>query len=218
VGARRDRWWAATSRLDVRGGDPGTNNFASEAVMTIATLDDLKNALPDWARDAKLNLGIIDSAASMGPTVAWGTALAAAAATKDPTLIRVIQASAAAHLDDAHQRAALAAASLMAMNNVFYRFRHFMGEASGYPALPARLRMQGLANHGIEHRDFELWCLAVSAIGGCEACVVSHEQVVIAKGGTKEMVNDAVRIASVMNAVAASLQIAAALPAPAPAA
>ena len=185
--------------------------------MTITTLDDLKNAMPDWARDAKLNLGIIDAAASLGPKVAWGTALAAAAATKEPTVIRVIHGAAATHLSEAELRAALAAASLMAMNNVFYRFRHFMGEPSGYAALPARLRMQGLANHGTDHRDFELWCLAVSAIGGCEACVVSHEQVVIEKGGTKEMVQDAVRIAAVVSAVAASMAIAEALPAPAPA-
>lgn len=180
--------------------------------MAITTIDELKDALPDWARDAKLNLGVIDGAAALGPKVAWGTALASAAATREPTLIRVIASAAAPHLSEAEQRAALAAASLMAMNNVFYRFRHFMGDASGYPAMPARLRMQGLANHGIDHRTFELWCLAVSTIGGCEMCVQAHEKVVRDKDGTQDMVVEAVRIAAVMTAVAASLQIAAALP------
>ena len=182
--------------------------------MAITTIDELKNAMPDWARDAKLNLGVIDGAAALGPKAAWGAALASAAATREPTLIRVIAGAAAAHLDEAEQRAALAAASLMAMNNVFYRWRHFMGDASGYPAIPARLRMQGLANHGVDHRTFELWCLAVSTIGGCEACVQSHDKVVRDKDGTQEMVLEAVRIAAVMNAVAATLQIVAALPPP----
>src|SRR5688500_10320187 len=113
-------------------------------------LDTLKDRLPDFARDAKLNLGIVSAAGALAPAVAWGTALAAAATARNPELYAAVRLAAAPHLDPAHERAALAAASVMAMNNVYYRFRHFMGEGSPYHALPARLRMQGLANHGIE--------------------------------------------------------------------
>jgi alkyl hydroperoxide reductase subunit D len=170
-------------------------------------LDAIKDRLPGFARDAKLNLGIVGAPGELAPRVAWGTALAAAATARNPELLAAVRAAAAPHLDAAHEQAALAAASLMAMNNVFYRFRHFMGPASPYPDLPARLRMQGLANHGIEPQVFELWCLAVSAINGCEACVRSHEQVVRDKGGTPQQVHDAVRIAAVIQAVAVSLEL-----------
>jgi alkyl hydroperoxide reductase subunit D len=171
-------------------------------------LDAIKDRLPDFARDARLNLGVILAAGALEPRVAWGTAVAAAAAARNPLLLFAVRAAAGPHLDAAHERAALAAASLMAMNNVYYRFRHFMGDGSPYHALPARLRMQGLANHGIDSRTFELWCLAVSAQNGCEQCVTSHERVVREKGGTAEQVHDAVRIAAVIQAVAVSLEIA----------
>jgi alkyl hydroperoxide reductase subunit D len=170
-------------------------------------LDAIKDRLPDFARDAKLNLNLVGAAGELEPHVAWGTALAAAAAARNPELLAAVRAAAAPHLDAAHARAALAAASLMAMNNVYYRFRHFMGKGSPYDELPARLRMQGLANHGIAPETFELWCLAVSAINGCESCVRSHEQVVRAKGGTLMQVHDAVRIAAVIQAVAVSLEL-----------
>jgi alkyl hydroperoxide reductase subunit D len=176
-------------------------------------LDAIKDKLPDWARDARLNLGILESPGELDARAAWGTALAAAATTGSAELLGAIREAAAPHLDDTHVRAALTAASVMAMNNVFYRFRHYVGDAGPYPTLPARMRMQGLANHGVDGRTFELWCLAVSAISGCETCVRNHERSVIEKGGTPQEVHDAVRIASVVRAVAVSL--AAAAPAPA---
>ena len=177
-------------------------------------LDAIKDRLPDYARDAKLNLNILGTPGELAPPVAWGVALAAAAAARNPELLAAVREEAAPrHLDEAHARAALAAASLMAMNNVYYRFRHFMGEEAAYQAMPARLRMQGLANHGIAPETFELWCLAVSAINGCEMCVRSHEQVFLAKGGTPQQVHEAVRIAAVIQAVAVSLELAVTQPA-----
>jgi alkyl hydroperoxide reductase subunit D len=93
----------------------------------------------------------------------------------------------------------------MGMNNVYYRFLHFTGEAGEYRHMPARLRMQVIGNPGIEKLDFELACLAASAISGCESCVVSHEKAVRERGGTKEQVQDAVRIAAVLNGAAVAL-------------
>ncbi len=92
----------------------------------------------------------------------------------------------------------------MAMNNVFYRFRHMI-EKPSYAALPARLRMSRIAKPRTGKAAFELLCLAVSAIEGCEACVQSHEHSVLESGKTELDVLDAVRIASVVRAAAAVL-------------
>jgi alkyl hydroperoxide reductase subunit D len=109
------------------------------------------------------------------------------------------------------QAAARGAASIMGMNNVYYRFVHMVGQdGSGAPygQMPARLRMQIIARPGAPHLDFELWCLAASAITGCEACVRAHEQSVRDKGGAPEQVHEAVRIAAVVHAVALTLDAA----------
>jgi alkyl hydroperoxide reductase subunit D len=108
----------------------------------------------------------------------------------------------------------MAAASLMAMNNIFYRFRHMIGKEE-YSQKPARLRMQRIAKPATNKADFELFCLAVSAINGCEACVRSHEVVVVEGGLTEDHVLDAVRIASVVHAAAVSLELPAPVPVPA---
>jgi alkyl hydroperoxide reductase subunit D len=107
---------------------------------------------------------------------------------------------------------ALAAAALMAMNNVYYRFRHMIGQPS-YASKPARLRMNRMVQPLTNKTDFELVSLAVSAINGCEACIRAHEQVVIEGGLTEDAVNDAVRIAATVNAAAVALEMASAMPA-----
>jgi lipoyl-dependent peroxiredoxin subunit D len=101
---------------------------------------------------------------------------------------------------------AKAAAALMAMNNVFYRFRHMIGKPS-YDAKPARLRMQRIAKPATNKADFELFCLAVSAINGCEMCIRSHEAAVIEGGLSEDHVFDAVRIAAVVHAAAVALEL-----------
>jgi alkyl hydroperoxide reductase subunit D len=94
------------------------------------------------------------------------------------------------------------AAAVMGMNNVFYRFRHFSSNQK-YGEMPARLRMQSIRTHGADPADFELWCLAVSAINGCQVCVDSHEHVVREKGLSEETVLAAIRIAATIHALAA---------------
>ncbi len=169
------------------------------------TLDAIKDRLPDYARDLKINLGIVTGTTSLTPQQHWGTAVAAALATRHAEVIAAITAAAAGHLDAAALRAARGASSVMAMNNVYYRFLHFVGDGSDYHTLPARLRMQLIGNPGVDALDFELWCLAASAVTGCGACVASHNQVVRAKGATAPQVQDAVRIAAVVHALAVTL-------------
>jgi len=101
---------------------------------------------------------------------------------------------------------ALAAAAMMAMNNVYYRFRHLVGKPS-YSQMPARLRMQRIARPATNKADFELFCLAVSAINGCEMCITSHEDVVIKAALSEDQVHDAVRIAAVVTAAAVALEL-----------
>jgi alkyl hydroperoxide reductase subunit D len=166
-------------------------------------MDALKDRLPDYAKDIRINLGVITSSTALTPQQAWTIALTCAVTTKQPEVIAAVEA--AGQLAPEVANAAKGAAAIMGMNNVYYRFVHFMGDASEYGHMPARLRMQVIGNPGIEKLDFELACLAASAITGCESCVRAHEKAVREKGGTKEMVQDAVRIAAVVNAVAIAL-------------
>ena len=170
------------------------------------SIEELKNRLPEYARDQRINLGIIAGSTALTPQQAWGTALAAATTARNADVVAAIAAEAAAHLSAEAMTAARGAASIMGMNNVYYRFLHMMGDE--YGSMPARLRMQIIGKPGVDHLDFELWCLACSAITGCERCVQSHEKVVREKGGTKEQVQDAVRIAAVIHAVALTLDTA----------
>jgi alkyl hydroperoxide reductase subunit D len=94
----------------------------------------------------------------------------------------------------------------MAMNNVYYRFRHLVGKPS-YGEKPARLRMNRLVKPAGSKTDFELYCLAVSAINGCGTCMESHEKVVTAAGLSEDQVHDAVRIAATINAAAVALEL-----------
>jgi lipoyl-dependent peroxiredoxin subunit D len=171
----------------------------------MTNLDQLKERIPDFARDLRINLGVIGSSTALSPVQAWTIALACAVTTKQRDLIAAVEADASDHLTPAAVSAAKGAAAIMGMNNVYYRFNHFMGEASEYGAMPARLRMQIIGNPGIDKLDFELACLAASAITGCEACVRSHEKAVRERGGSKEQVQDAVRIAAVLSGVAVAL-------------
>jgi len=163
------------------------------------TLDELKQRLPN---DLKINLGIVAAASALSPAQAWLIAVASAHTARQPELVAAIEAEAAPHTAIAAGRGA---AAIMGMNNIYYRFVHFMGEASEYGHMPARLRMQIIGNPGIDKLDFELACLAASAITGCEACVRSHERAVRERGGTKEMVHETVRIAAVLHGVAIAL-------------
>ena len=120
-------------------------------------------------------------------------------------LARDFEALAAAHLSPADLNAARAAAAVMGMNNIYYRFLHLVEDAE-YQQMPARLRMNVLANPGIDKADFELLSLAVSAINGCGTCVASHERQLRHHGLSREAVQSAVRIAATVHAVARVLE------------
>ena len=158
-------------------------------------------SIPEYAKDLKLNLGSVLRQTELTEQQAWGTAVCSAVASRNARLLEVILAEAAGHLSEQAVFAAKAAAAVMGMNNIFYRFRHLSSNPK-YGEMPARLRMQVIRTHGGDPVDFELWCLAVSAINGCGACVDAHEHVLREKGVGEETVLAAVRIASVIHALA----------------
>jgi len=172
------------------------------------TLENIRDALPGYARDLQLNFGTVltpAGAPGLSERQVWAVALAAAAASRNAAFTRDIQALAARHLDAAHVSAAHAAAAIMAMNNVYYRFLHLVEDAE-YAKLPARLRMNVIGSPGIAKADFELQALAVSAINGCGTCVASHERQLRQYGLEREAVQSAVRIAATVHAVARVLE------------
>jgi alkyl hydroperoxide reductase subunit D len=168
------------------------------------SLEQLLETLPEYAKDLKLNMGSVLRQTELTEQQTWGTAVCCAMASRNAALLESILAEAAGHLNEQAMFAAKGAAAIMGMNNIFYRFRH-LSTNEKYATMPARLRMQIIARHGGDPVDFELWCLAVSAINGCGACVDSHEHVLREKGVTEETVLAAVRIASTIHAVAAVL-------------
>jgi lipoyl-dependent peroxiredoxin subunit D len=165
----------------------------------------LKEALPAYAKDTKLNLGSVTSTSQLGPRRLWGTVVATALASRNARVIRELTDAAREHLSAEELDAAKAAASIMAMNNVYYRATHLIGDDS-YTTLPARLRMSVIGNPGVDKIDFELWCLAVSAINGCGRCLESHEKVLRDGGLSRELIQEALRIAAVVHATAATLE------------
>lgn len=168
------------------------------------SIQDLRARLPDHARDLRLNLDSVLSTSSLGEQQLWGTALASAIAARNPDVLRAVEAEARQHLSPEAERAARGAAAVMAMNNVYYRFLHLV-ENDEYGRLPARLRMQALASRDADKLDIELWSLAVSAINGCGSCVDSHERAVRKGGVSAQQVQDAIRVAAVIQAVAVTL-------------
>lgn len=176
----------------------------------MSRLEALRASFPDDARDIKLNVQAVLEGGSLTSAQRWGVALSSALASRNAELAAAVQEQAAAHpgvVEDAR-----AAAALMAMNNVYYRFRHVVGKAA-YESMPARLRMNRLAKPATSRAEFELYCLAVSAINGCEACVRAHEHAVVEGGMSPEQVHDAVRIAATFHAAAVALEAVALLPA-----
>ncbi|REE98203.1 carboxymuconolactone decarboxylase family protein [Thermomonospora umbrina] len=174
------------------------------------SVDALKGALPAYAKDTKLNLGSVTTTSQLSDQQLWGTVLACALATGSARVIRELAEDAGDHLSAEAFDAAKAAASIMAMNNVYYRATHLIGDST-YADLPAKLRMSVIGRPGVDKVDFELWCLAVSAINGCGRCLESHEQVLRQAGMSRELIQEALRIAAVVNATAATLEAEAAL-------
>jgi alkyl hydroperoxide reductase subunit D len=167
-------------------------------------LEQVSERIPDYAKDLRLNLSSVFAQAELTSQQTWGTAVATALASRNPDLYKAVVVEAEAHLSKEALEGAKAAAAIMGMNNIFYRFQHLV-EDEKYTTIPTRLRMNVIRTHGADPVDFELWSTAVSAVNGCGKCITSHEKVLRGKGVPAETIVAAVRIASVLHAVAAIL-------------
>lgn len=174
------------------------------------SLENIKNAIPDYAKDIKLNVSGIANEETLSEQQFWGTVMACAMAGGNDFVIRETAEEAGAHLSPEAMNAAKSAASIMAMNNVYYKFVG-MSANPEYKTMPAKLRMNVIGNPGVDKGDFELWSLAVSAMNGCKYCVDAHEAQLKAHNMTSSHIQTAVRIASVMAAASAVLSAEAAM-------
>lgn len=167
----------------------------------MSSLKEFADTLPDYAKDIRLNLGSMLNDQTLGDQRKWGLLLACAHGSGHRPLVSAAESDCAPKLSPEAANAARAAAAVMAMNNVYYRFIHLASNPE-YGKLPARLRMNVIGNPGIEKDDFELFSLAVSAMNGCGMCIDSHERVLQQHGVKAETIQAAARIASIMQAVA----------------
>ena len=168
-------------------------------------LEALLDSVPAHAKDLKLNFSsVLTQQTELTPQQAWGTAVASAYVSGNPELLKGVVEQSSQYLSEQQLEAAKGAAAIMGMNNIYYRFLHLTSNEK-YKTIPARLRMNIMRTHGVDHLDFELWCTAVSAINGCGACVDSHEKTLRDKGMGEEKIVAAIRIAAVVHAIARTL-------------
>ena len=168
------------------------------------SVEALRQSLPEFARDVRLNLGTLLGSGGLPDLSAaqiWGSALAAAIAARNGRVVDVIESVAAAHADPATIEAARVAAAIMALANIYYRAVHMAADPD-LAGLPAGLRMNGLAKHGIAQGDFELLGLAASVVNGCAGCTEAHVAGARQHGISTPAIQSVIRIAAVIHAAA----------------
>ena len=161
-------------------------------------LNDIKDRMPEHAKDIRLNLDGVIARSSLAPKDAIAVALASAFAARSPVLVQAFKAAA----PPAEGYAALTAATLMGTNNVWYPFVEMAGDEDLKMARP-ELRMNAYASHGgVSKAKFEACALAASIVGKCHFCVQSHYGLLKKEGWTTQQLRDIGRIAAVVNAAA----------------
>jgi alkyl hydroperoxide reductase subunit D len=164
------------------------------------SIETLREKLPSYAKDLSLNLSSLTAETVLNDQQKWGCFVAAAYAVGQPDVVRNINTQAeGAGVPEEALTAARAAAAIMGMNNVYYRSLHLLSNHE-YRTLPARLRMNIIANPGVDKLDFELWSTAVSAINGCGACLDAHEGELRKHAVPNVQIQAALRIGAVVHA------------------
>lgn len=162
-------------------------------------VDSIKETIPDYAKDTRLNIDAVVKRSTLAPEEAEAVALAAAFATGNTKLWTWMQTQLT---DQKEAEAAIVAASLMAMNNTWYPFIE-MADDANLTGLPAQLRMNAIATHGgTTKARFEAYSLSASIVGKCHFCVKAHYDTLKKEGYSVEQLRDIGRIASVIASVA----------------
>ena len=160
-------------------------------------VDQLKEAIPDYAKDIRLNLDSVVNRSALDKEEAEACALAAAVATGNGKIVSILLGS----IENAVERdAAMTAASLMSMTNTWYPYVEMTG--GGLDGIPPQLRMNAIATHGgTTKARFEAYSLSASIVGKCHFCVKAHFDTLKAEGYTVDQLRDIGRIAAVMTSV-----------------
>jgi alkyl hydroperoxide reductase subunit D len=174
------------------------------------SLETLKDVVKDYAKDIRINLDSVlslEGAPGLTEVQIFGTFLASAYASKSPRLIELANEIAEARLTPEEIEGVKAAATIMGMNNIYYRYLHLLEGEEELKKLPAKLRMQVIGRPGIEKVNFEIYSLAVSAITGCGMCINAHVQELRKHGLDDSGIQSTIRIAAVTHAAAQALLI-----------
>jgi len=160
-------------------------------------IETVKGALPDYAKDTRLNLDAVLLRSTLDADVAMGCAVAALAATGNGKVLGILLAD-----GQVYAESAMTAASIMAQNNTWYPYVE-MADDPALKGLPAQLRMNAISTHGGTTAErFEAYSLAASIVGKCHFCVKAHYEGLKKMGYTVEQLRDIGRIASVITSVA----------------
>ncbi len=164
----------------------------------------LRSQMTDPVKDIKLNLSsVLTQSQVLDAEQTWAVALCSAYFIEDSTLASAIESDAGDALSPEAREDAKAAAAIMAMNTVFYRFRHMVGKES-YSQMRAGLRMNRMTSPATSTALFELCSMACAVLEGCELCVQSHEAK-LAEELSENHVHEAVRIAAVIKGASVAL-------------
>ena len=168
-------------------------NFSSKSLVRMAAVNS------KYLRDLKLNVSGMLNSRNLSKKEAYIIALSVAANEKNELLINAFDGLAKKEgASDEEIAEVHACVSIMNVNNVFYRFRHFMDGVEYYDKTPAGLRMSAMMNPVMGKGLFELVSLVISAVNGCERCVTSHERSVKDCGADEPRIYDAVRLGAVI--------------------
>jgi alkyl hydroperoxide reductase subunit D len=170
-----------------------------DADHTSKSLNTLATANNRYIRDLKLNVTTVLSSANLSRKEAYLLALSVAVNEQNNTLIDAFEALAVREGATADELAEThGCASLMSVNNVFYRFKHYMHTTEFYNHQPAGLRMSLMMNVTMGKPLFELMSLVISAVNGCERCCIAHEHSVKELGTGEPRIFDAIRLGAVI--------------------
>jgi lipoyl-dependent peroxiredoxin subunit D len=179
-------------------------DLSIDKAHTSPSLEQLSLVNNKYLRDMKLNVATMLNSKNLSRKETTLIALAVAVNEKHEALIAAFTRMATNEGATAEELAEVhACTSIMNVNNVLYRFRHYMGANEYYDKTPAGLRMSVMMNPVLGKMLFELISVVVSIINGCERCVVAHEQSVKALGATEPMIYDAIRLGAAIKGLTA---------------
>lgn len=171
-------------------------------------MEQILNQLPDYAKDTKINLQNLFNQSNqlLNDQQIYGCLLACALTIKNPRLLTYVNQLIANQLDQTQIYATKIASTMMAMNNIYYRFTHLVKD-SEYSQMQAGLRMRTLLDHKISQVDFEIYCLAISIINGCGMCIDAHVEQLLKNNLNKSQIQMIAKIASIINSLNQVLEI-----------